>query len=59
MGQDAGVIGEVVQDPGRGGAGRLAELDGDIESNLVIVLVAAPALRLQHVDQTRIDIFLD
>ena len=57
--QDAGVIAEIVQAPGRRAAGRFAELDGDVEHHLVVVLVAAPALGLQRVDQAGVDVFLD
>ena len=57
--QHAGVIGEIVQAPGRGAAGRFAELDRDIESDFVVVLIAAPAFRLQRVDQSGVDEFLD
>ena len=44
MRQDAGVVAEVVEAPGRRAAGRAAELDRDVEGDLVVVLVAAPAL---------------
>ena len=56
---DAGVVGQIIQAPGRGSAGRFAEFDGDVEGHLVVVLVAAPALGLQRVDQTGVDKFLD
>src|SRR5437879_2180989 len=44
MRENAGMVAEVVQAPGRRAAGRAAELDGDVEGDLVVVLVAAPAL---------------
>jgi hypothetical protein len=57
--EDAGMIAEIVQAPGRGAAGRAAKLNGDIERDLVIVLIAAPALRHDGADQAGIDVFLD
>ena len=57
--QHAGVIGQIIQAPGRRAAGRFAELDGDVERHLVVVLVTAPAFRLQGVNEAGIDIFLD
>ena len=35
--QDAGVVAQVVEAPGRRAAGGLAELDGDVEGDLVVV----------------------
>src|SRR5262249_24331371 len=58
MRQDAGVIAEIVQAPGRGAAGRAAELEGDVELDLVVVLVAAPALRHDRAQEPGIDVFL-
>jgi hypothetical protein len=59
MRENAGMIGQIVQAPGRGAAGRLAELDGDVEGDLMVVLVATPPPRLQRVNETGVDKFLD
>ena len=53
------MVGQIVQHPSRRCAGRPAEFDGNVERNFVVVFVAAPALRLQHVDQAGVEIFLD
>ena len=57
--QHAGVVGEIIQAPRRRAAGRFAKLDGDVERHFVVVLVAAPALRLQRVNEPGIDEFVD
>ena len=59
MRQDAGVVAEIVQAPGGRATGRLAELDRNVERDLVVVLVAAPALGLQRMDQAGVDVFVD
>ena len=57
--QNGGVIGQIVQHPGRRCAGRSAELHRDVESHFVIVLVTAPAFGLQHMNEPGLDIFVD
>ena len=57
--EDAGVVAEIVQAPGRGAAGRAPELDGDVEGDLMVVLVAAPALGHDGADEAGIDVLLD
>ena len=57
--EDAGMVAQIVQAPGRRAAGRAAELDGDVERDLVVVLIAAPALGHDGADQAGIDVFLD
>ena len=59
MREDAGVVAEIVQAPGRRAAGGAAELDGDIERDLVVVLVAVPALGHDRAHEAGVDIFLD
>ncbi len=59
MREDAGVVAEIVQAPGRRAAGGAAELDRDIERDLVIVLVAVPALGHDRAHEPGVDIFLD
>jgi hypothetical protein len=59
MREYAGVIGEIIEHPRRRGACRFAELDGDIERHLVVMLVTTPPFGLQRVQQTGADIFLD
>src|SRR5262245_33321894 len=59
MREDAGVVAQIVQAPGRGAAGGAAELDRDVEGDLVVVLVAAPTFRRDGADQAGVDIFLD
>ena len=59
MREDAGVVAEIVQAPGRRAAGGAAELDRDIERDLVIVLVAVPALGHDGAHEPGVDIFLD
>src|SRR5690242_3982640 len=48
-----------MQAPGRRSASRFAKLDGDVEGDLVVVLIPAPALGLQGVNETGVDIFRD
>ena len=60
MGRNAGVIGGNSSRPRPMEAQvDFAELDGDVERDFVVVLVAAPALGLQGMDQAGLDIFLD
>ena len=47
------MVAKIVQAPGRGPASRFAELKGDVERNLMIVFVTAPALRLKDVNHQR------
>ena len=37
----------------------MAELNGDVEGDLVVVLITAPSLGLQGVNETGVDEFLD
>src|SRR5262245_64579674 len=57
--EDAGMVAEIVQAPGRRAAGRAPELDGDVEGYLMVVLVAAPALGHDGADEARVDVLLD
>src|SRR5438874_4884976 len=59
MRQDTGMVGKIVQTPGRRSAGRFAELDRNIERNLVVVLVTAPAFWLERVNQAGGKVFVD
>ena len=57
--QHAGVVGKIIQAPGRRTAGGFAKLDGDIKRHFVVVLVTAPALRLQRMNEPGVDEFVD
>ena len=57
--QHAGMVGKIIQAPRRRAAGGFAKLDGDIERHFVVVLVTAPALRLQRMNEPGFDEFVD
>ncbi len=59
MRKDAGVVAEIVEAPGGRAAGRPSELDRYVELDLVVVLVAAPALGHDGPDQPGIDVLFD
>src|SRR5262245_62824726 len=59
MREDAGVVAEIVEAPGRRAAGRAPEHDRDVERGLVVVLVATPALGHDGADEARLDVLLD
>ena len=58
MRQDAGVVAEIIEAPGRRTAGRSAQLDRDVEGDFVVMLVAAPALRHDGAHQAGVDVLL-
>ena len=58
VGENAGVIAQVIETPRRRAAGRAAELDRDVEGHFVVVLVAAPPLRHDGAQQAGRDVFL-